>query len=217
MRYSEAIERMRSGLGNGLPGHDGFLRLSGYPRPDLEEVRRMVPPPRESAVLVVLYPKEGEAHVLLMLRPEYEGVHSGQVAFPGGRREEADVDLRTTALREFREETGATTSGLIVLGALSPVYIPPSRSLVTPYVAHTDDLGPLTPDAREVAALIEAPLSLLLRPENLKRGDRFVQVMGRTLEVAYFDVHGHMVWGATAMMIAELRLLLGADEGPDGV
>ena len=75
-------------------------------------------------------------------------------------------------------------------------------------MAHTYQLGPLAPDAREVAALIEAPLATLLDPDVLRRGDRTVQVMGRDVEVAYFDVDGHMVWGATAMMISELRQLL---------
>lgn len=215
MNYERSIDLLRGALQQSLPGHDDLLRLSGYPRPDLDAVRAMDPPPRESAVLAVLYPKGLEAHVLLMLRPVYDGVHSGQVAFPGGRREEVDVDLSATALREFREETGAGTDGIQVLGPLSPVYIPPSRSLVTPFVAHTTELGPVAPDAREVAALIEAPISLLLRSDILKRGDRFVQVMGRRMEVPYFDVLGHMVWGATALMIAELRHLLGADH-PDG-
>lgn len=89
--------------------------------------------------------------------------------FQGGRREEEDPDLQATALREFHEETGASTTGLMVLGALSSVYIPPSRSLVTPFVAHTYQLGPLAPDAREVAALIEAPLATLLDPDVLRR------------------------------------------------
>jgi 8-oxo-dGTP pyrophosphatase MutT (NUDIX family) len=208
VKYDVAIDRLRRALLCALPGHDEFLQLSGHVRPDLEAVRRADPSPRESAVLAVIYPKGDDAHVLLMLRPEYDGVHSGQIAFPGGRREEEDPDLQATALREFHEETGASTTGLMVLGALSPVYIPPSRSLVTPFVAHTYQLGPLAPDAREVAALIEAPLATLLDPDVLRRGDRTVQVMGRDVEVAYFDVDGHMVWGATAMMISELRQLL---------
>jgi 8-oxo-dGTP pyrophosphatase MutT (NUDIX family) len=209
----EAVFRLQRSFTQELPGHDAFLRMSGYPRPDLDAVRRMDPPPRESAVLAMLYERAGQAHVLLMLRPEYDGVHSGQIAFPGGRREPEDPDLLHTALREFREETGSMPAGLLHLGSLSPVYIPPSRSLVTPFVAAVDELGPLSPDPREVAALIEAPVALLLRDDILRTGDRHVQVMGRTMQVPYFDVHGHMVWGATAMMIAELRALL-SDRSP---
>jgi 8-oxo-dGTP pyrophosphatase MutT (NUDIX family) len=207
--YEEALQQLTEAFRRPLPGHDRFLRMSGYPRPDLDQVRSMVPPPRESAVLAMVYPKGLTAHVMLMVRPQYDGVHSGQVAFPGGRREEVDATLKDTALREFREETGAAIEGVTVHGSLSPVYIPPSRSLVTPYVASTAELGPLMPDPYEVQALIEAPLELLLRADILKKGDRFVQVMERTMEVPYFDVQGHMVWGATAMMIAELRDLFG--------
>ncbi len=205
MNHQHALDLLSNALRRPLPGHDGFLKMSGYPRPDMDLVGRMIPPPRESAVLALIYPKVNEAHVLLMLRPQYDGVHSGQVAFPGGRREEEDSSLEDTALREFREETGARTDGVTLLGSLSPVYIPPSRSLVTPFVGSTLELAPLDPDPREVDVLIETPLAELLQEDILKKGDRYVQVMGRTMEVPYFDVQGHMVWGATAMMIAELR------------
>lgn len=199
---------LRLELRKPLPGHDGFLELSGYKRPDLEAARRQDPPPRESAVLALLYPKDGVPHILLMLRPTYDGVHSGQVAFPGGRREPGDASLEATALREFTEETGASVGNVEVLGALSPVYIPPSRSLVTPYIGVVAQLGTVEPDPREVAQLIEAPLELLLRDDILKHREQYIAIMGRAVEIPYFDVMGQVVWGATAMMIAELRELL---------
>ena len=190
-----------------LPGHDDFRELSGYKRPDLDEVLRQVPPPRESAVLILLYPVNGELHTLLMLRPTYEGVHSGQVAFPGGHREGCDTDIRATALREFTEETGASHEGFEVLGELSRVYIPPSRALVTPVLAYTNELGPLRPDPREVAGLIPVSMASLRRDDSLKRTNLYIHVLGREAEVPYWDVDGHIVWGATALMIAELRAL----------
>ena len=159
-------------------------------------------------MLVLFYPQQEVLHTLLMLRPTYKGVHSGQVAFPGGRREPQDVDLFGTALREFEEETGATPTGLEMLGELSRIYIPPSHSLVTPYVAFASELGPTRPDPREVAALIETPVEELLRDDILKQREQYVQLMGRATQVPYFDVRGHVVWGATAMMLAELRELL---------
>jgi 8-oxo-dGTP pyrophosphatase MutT (NUDIX family) len=215
VKQEDAVQRLQAAFRGSLPGHDDLLRMSGYPRPDHEAVRRMRPAPRESAVLALIYPRHREAHVLLMLRPEYDGVHSGQVGFPGGRREPDDADLRHTAVREFHEETGAATAQLQHLGCLTPVYIPPSNSLVTPFVATVDELGALSPDPREVAALIEAPLALLLHDDTLRMGERHVHVMGRSMQVPYFDVKGHMVWGATALMIAELRALL-SDRSPAG-
>lgn len=202
------LAALREGFQRPLPGHEGFQEIGGYRRPDLAQVLAQQPPPRESAVLILLYPVDGTLHTMLMLRPVYQGVHSAQVSFPGGKREPADVDLRATAKREFHEETGARPSELTVLGELSRVYIPPSRMLVTPVVAHATALGPVQPDPREVEALIPAPLDELLFGDILKRAERYIQVMDRAVDVPYWDIGGHMVWGATALMIAELRAML---------
>ncbi|MBP7514674.1 MAG: CoA pyrophosphatase [Flavobacteriales bacterium] len=199
---------MRERLAHPLPGHDGFREVSGYDRPDLESIKRQVPPPKESGVLALLYPHQGELHTMLMLRPAYDGVHSGQVGFPGGHREPGDADIIATALREFEEETGARTDGVEVLGTMTPVYIPPSRALVTPVLAYSDLLGPLRPDPREVAALIPTAITHLLRDDILKRTTVYVSILKREMEVPYWDVDGHVVWGATALMIAEMRDLL---------
>lgn len=208
MSTEERIERLREAWRSELPGHDAFMFFSGYKRPDLATVMAQIPPPRESAVLALLYPKNNVLYTMLMLRPVYDGVHSGQVAFPGGRREPQDEDLEQTARREFSEETGAWDTSIEVLGALSPVYIPPSRSLVTPYVAFAHELGTLAPDPHEVDCLIETPVDSLLLPHVMKRGPLPLAGVRRDTEVAYFDVQGHVVWGATAMMLAELRELL---------
>jgi 8-oxo-dGTP pyrophosphatase MutT (NUDIX family) len=208
MEQARTIQGLRTALSGPLPGHDGFLELSGYKRLDIERARALDPPPRESAVLALIYPKPKELHCLLMVRPVYDGVHSGQVAFPGGKREPEDASLMHTALREFAEETGVPTHDVEVLGTLSPVYIPPSRMLVTPYVGHLAELGPLRPDPLEVARLIEMPLLHLMREDILRSREQFVQLMGRSVQIPYFDVDGEAVWGATAMMLAELRELI---------
>ena len=208
MKADGIREALREALRKPLPGHDGFLELSGYKRPDIDSALRQDPAPRESAVLVLLYPKQEQLHTLLMLRPEYEGVHSGQVSFPGGRRETQDADLQATALREFTEETGVDHTGTEVLGVLSRVYIPPSRSLVTPYLAYRDALGRSRPDPREVRALLEVPLTELLRDDAVRYRDHYVQMLGRSTSIPYFDLADQVVWGATAMMLAELRELI---------
>lgn len=205
---NQLVDRIRRGLQQPLPGHDAFLELSGYKRPDLERARQLEPPPQESAVLVLLYPKDTLPHLLLMVRPTYDGVHSAQVSFPGGKREAGDWDLRQTALREFAEETGASTADVEVLGSLTPVYIPPSRSLVTPYVAFQSHAGVWRPNPREVDRLMEVPVTEVLRPTNLRRKEQYIHMMQRNVEVPYYHLDGETVWGATAMMIAELGLLL---------
>lgn len=208
MSTAPFIARLTALMREPLPGHDTFRELSGYQRPDLDEVMRRTPPPRESAVLVLFYPKSDLWHTLLMLRPTYEGVHSGQVSFPGGKREPDDATLLDTAVREFREETGAAVPDLRVIGELSRVFIPPSNTVVTPVVGWCEHLGTLRPDTREVARLIETSMDELLREDLLRRRSLYIQVLGREAEVPYWDIQGQVVWGATALMIAELRELL---------
>ncbi|MCB9194239.1 MAG: CoA pyrophosphatase [Flavobacteriales bacterium] len=204
----ELRQRLANALRGPLPGHDAFLAHAGYSRSELQRMFESTGRPRESAVLALIYDRDDAPHILLMLRSDGGGVHAGQVSFPGGRREPGDPDLRSTALREYREEIGAPTDGIEVLGALSQVFIPPSRSLVTPFVAVRSTLGPTAPQVSEVRALIEAPLTELMAPESLRMGERYVQVLDRSTHVPGFEVQGHLVWGATAMMIAELRELL---------
>lgn len=208
MDIDNAVHRLRAALREPLPGHTDFLTLSGYPRPLASDARSLDPPPKESAVLALLYPRGGAAHLLLMRRPDYPGTHGGQVGFPGGKREPGDPDLLRTALREFAEETGAVLDGTGVLGTLSEVYIPPSHYLVTPFVAFAPLLGPLAPDPREVAAIIEAPVAELLRDDIVQHGRIPLATGGYTRELPYFALEGEQVWGATALMLAELRQLL---------
>jgi 8-oxo-dGTP pyrophosphatase MutT (NUDIX family) len=205
---SDRIPLLREALSRPLPGHGSFLELSGYQRPDLSEVEKRDPPPRRSAVLILLHERDGVLHTLLMKRPDYDGVHSGQIAFPGGHFEPSDRDLHQTALREFMEETGAPSNDFDVLGELSRVFIPPSNTLVTPVVAYAKQVDRFAPDPREVAALIDVPVSDLMRTDVLKRTNLFIHILKREAEVPYWDVQGHVVWGATALMIAELRELL---------
>lgn len=230
------IERLRVALRGPLPGHDGFLARAGYKRADIETALRDDPSPRQSAVLILLYPsvavalREGDPplpdqaptpstpqplnhstsslHTLLMLRPTYAGVHSGQVSFPGGRKEAGDADHWATALREFTEETGIALDRIDRLGELSRLYIPPSRSLVTPCVAFASSPGTASPDPKEVAALMELPIDALLVDDAIRHREQFIAVAGRPVTVPYFDLVGHAVWGATAMMLWELRELL---------
>lgn len=200
---------LRAALKAPLPGHNAFADLSGYPRPSIQAALALSPPPRESAVLIVIHPVNGTDHTLLMRRAIYPGVHSGQISFPGGKREAEDPSLIDTAVREFREETGANTAGFEIVGKLTRIHIPPSHTLVTPVVAWAPKLGSLRPDPREVDELLDVPLPELFRNDILQRKAFRMNADGSERVVAYWNVLGETVWGATALMIAELRTILG--------
>lgn len=163
---------------------------------------------REAGVLALLLPPpDGPALVLTVRRDELPD-HGGQISFPGGQRE-GDETLADTALREAQEEVGLDPSTIRVVGALTPLYIPPSNFCVHPYVGAAAHDLPLHPTDREVDTILRAPLNRLLSPDA-----RVVETWtlhGQEIDVPYFDVEGHIVWGATAMMLAELLAVLRDD------
>lgn len=157
--------------------------------------------PRLGGVLLLLYPHDGELYVVLTQRPDYPGVHSGQISFPGGRHEPPET-LQTTALRETHEEIGVPAAAITILGELTRVYILPSDFEVHPFVGyHAGGRPTFMPDPREVAAIIEAPLRRLLDPAT--RHEEEWQLRGAAVAVPFFALDEHKVWGATAMMLSE--------------
>ena len=199
------LNKLELALKRPLPGWEAHSKMINYDRPSVEEAMRVDPNAKASAVLVLMYPKKGIVRTLLMLRQPYDGVHSAQVSFPGGKKEEIDKDLLATAMREANEETGIDLKGIRILGELTDVYIKPSGFIVTPFLAWTDDPGSFKPDPVEVSELIEMPLDHLMDDKYIKQKEIFIRSVNTTLNVNYFDVNGHVVWGATAMMLSELR------------
>ena len=161
---------------------------------------------RRSAVLILFYPHKESIYLPLILRPQYDGVHAGQMAFPGGRMERTDRDLTQTALREAQEEIGIRVQDVTVLGQLSELFIPPSNFYVQPVVGMLTARPDFYPDPREVDAVVEVRLDTLL--DKTIVGDSQIEVRGITVDAPYYAIEGHRVWGATAMMIAELLAVL---------
>jgi 8-oxo-dGTP pyrophosphatase MutT (NUDIX family) len=157
---------------------------------------------RLGGVLLLLYCHQGELYLILTRRREDLQSHAGQVSFPGGRQESAET-LENTALRETHEEIGVRPEAVTILGQLTPLYIFPSDFEVHPYVAwYNNGKRPVfTPNADEVAEIIEVPVSHLLDPSN--RGEEMWNIRGYDLMVPFFEAAGHKVWGATAMMLSE--------------
>ena len=162
---------------------------------------------RLGAVLILFYPKETGIHTVLIQRPTYDGVHSAQVAFPGGKKEEDDSTLTETALREAEEEVGINAGVVTVAGALTKLYIPPSNFLVTPVVGFCESKPLFIPQQTEVDEIVEVDLATLTNEKLINEKVIHLQ-QNISLHVKYYDLYGKTVWGATAMMIAEMNELL---------
>jgi 8-oxo-dGTP pyrophosphatase MutT (NUDIX family) len=177
-------------------------RVEGLKNLDLEAKN-----PRIAAVMMLLYPKNGETHLVLIVRNAYDGVHSSQIAFPGGKYETTDVDLEATALRETNEEIGVSPEKITVIKHFTPMYIPPSNFLVHPFLGIAKEELSFYPDVREVASIIELPLSDFLKDEIIIEATLSTSY-GNNILVPAFDIQKHVVWGATAMILSELRDVL---------
>lgn len=166
---------------------------------------RFVGPWREAAVLILFYEREGLIRFPLMLRPDGLGAHAGQVSLPGGSREPGE-SLEACALREAAEELGVDPGAVRTIRALSPLRVPPSRFVVQPYVGMAAGRPNFRPSPDEVAALLEPSLAELLDPANALVGESVYG--GRCWKVPYYLLAGQRVWGATAMILSELRAMI---------
>ena len=161
----------------------------------------------EGAVLILLYKKNGEIYFPLTQRHEYDGAHSGQISFPGGKVEERDESLVQTALRETEEEIGIPQSNVNIIGRLTDLFIIASNFNVRPVIGFVNMPPKFMIDSREVAHVMEIPISQLLDDAMLKEKE-IVFKNKYSLTAPYFDFDGHHVWGATAMMLAEFKEVL---------
>lgn len=162
---------------------------------------------RPSAVMV-LFCLDGEDNVYIPLieRFSYKGAHSAQVSFPGGKYEPEDGNLQNTALRECFEEIGLRDD-VEVIGKLTQLYIPVSGFVVEPYVGFCKIKDPkIIPHEREVKSALKLPLQRLMDDSTIEQGT--VDADGLKIKAPYFLVEGNKVWGATAMILNELKTIL---------
>lgn len=190
-----------------LPGSAAQDAMSSRARLPLNAYLSKHPDHRTSAVLMMLYPVDRMVHTMIIRRPSYEGVHSGQLALPGGKKEDADTSEMHTALRETMEEVSVAVNELQIIGRLTPLYIPPSNFLVHPFVAWLDERPSFRPDPREVDVIIEVPLSHFVNPE-VKARQRIYIGANTFVDAPCYLIGENNLWGATAMMFAELEAIL---------
>ena len=195
-------ERIRSGL----PGIAAHSRMAPVTRPIKAFLPEEYPNARIGCVLILVFPAPDGIQVALIKRPDYDGVHSGQISFPGGKLEAGDASFYAAALRETEEEIGVPRTLINYIGDLSKVYIPPSNFFVHPFVGYTTEVPAFHPDLREVQQVIQMPVDILQHPDckttmRIQRGEL-------DFEVPCYSFQTHRIWGATAIMLSELELLL---------
>lgn len=188
-----------------LPGKIAHQEAAPYRKVDYDQLDLNTV--KKSGVLILFYHKNNEPHFVLIQRPEYPGAHSGQIALPGGKVEKTDKDIIHTALREANEEVGVLMTDVEVIGQLSNVYIPVSNFLVTPVIGIIDYYPDFVPEEKEVAEIIELRLSQLTAIEKLDL-NKIRLSTGIQLQVPAFEFNQKIVWGATALMLNELRYML---------
>jgi 8-oxo-dGTP pyrophosphatase MutT (NUDIX family) len=162
--------------------------------------------PKNAAVLMLVYPKNEMAHLALIVRNTYPGVHSSQIGFPGGKEELEDGTLEFTALRETEEEVGVQMKKVTIIRQCSEIYIPPSNFLVTPFLGFSDESLQFTPNPAEVKRVIELPIHHLLNDETIVQ-TKMTTSYATDIDVPAFQVENFLIWGATAMMLSELKEL----------
>ncbi len=198
-------EKLKIELSKGLPGTEVQFqmasrhRFSDFPTSPGKDTLN-------ASVLILLYPHLGSVYTVLTQRQSYDGIHSAQISFPGGKREPADVSDVHTALREAEEEIGIDQSLISVFGTLTPLFIPASNILVTSVIGWVKNKPEFNIDPKEVAFLIEADLKKLIDPGLVKI--KAHEIRDRIIEVKYFDYEDNMIWGATAMILQELLAII---------
>lgn len=202
------IRQLSNRYALGLPGREHQMKMAV-----LSRYKSMDTPPsaRQACVLLLLFPKANEWHILLTERTSNTNPnsrHSGQISFPGGRLEPEDDSLAACALRETYEEVGIPPEIVNIIGPLTELYIPVSNFQVFPFLAWTHYTPQYMRQETEVQSIIEAPLSIFKDVENMKTTDIRVNESLILTDVPYYHFKGHVIWGATAMILSEFMQLL---------
>jgi len=199
------IQYLKKKLLGDKPGLEAQLKMTPRPRPGHLKHDEVGVSCARAGVLVLLYPWNDSLHLVLTRRTEQVRHHQAQISLPGGRQEPGE-DLVQTALRETQEELGVQPDSPQLLGSLTPLYIPPSSTCIHPVVAAIPQRPEFVRSPEEVEEVIEVPLAHLQDPKNIH--EEVWTIRGIPVRVPFFLFKGNKIWGATAMVLAELLELL---------
>ncbi len=205
--FFELLERKLKGP---KPGLKAQLKMVTNPRPGNKTYQDVENSCRKAAVLVLLYPWRKKLHLVLTRRTSTVAHHQAQVSFPGGRMDEGENTI-TAAIREAQEELKIIPDSIRILGELTPLYVPPSNYCIYPVVAAAKERPGFMPSPVEVAEVIELPVDHLLDETNIRIENW--QLRGMNVHVPFYFFEGHKIWGATAMILAELTEIISSLEG----
>lgn len=204
MTLDELEKKLKARLKLSLPGvlaHDAFKAMPIGTKLTFKHNDS----PRPGSVLILLYEDDNEIKFPLIKRPVYVGAHSGQVSFPGGKAEPGE-DVYQTALREAQEEIGVDQGAIEIMGRLSEFFVVASNFVVTPVVAMLRTPPAFTPDPFEVAAILNGNLTDIMNNRPIPQKE--IVVGKHQLRAPYFEIENEVVWGATAMILNEFRMVV---------
>tara|TARA_R110002096_G_scaffold53699_2_gene139339 strand:- start:2132 stop:2770 length:639 start_codon:yes stop_codon:yes gene_type:complete len=209
MRFEEFLKSVSKIKNIPLPAEASHFKMVPPFRQELlKKQEKAIKKAKHAGVLALFYPDEDmETKFVLILRKAYKGVHSAQVAFPGGKLEAQDISLQDTALRETFEEVGVPIDAVKIVRNISQVYIPPSNFYVQPFIGVTQTTPKFIKQDDEVEALIEIDLEHFLDEQSLV-SKKVKTSYSIEVEVPAFKLNDFVVWGATAMMLSEIKDLL---------
>lgn len=208
MDFQEFLEYVPKLMTAELPAKISHIKMAPLERIESLKIFDIgIKKPKIAAVMMLFYPKNGITHLVLIVRNSYKGVHSAQIAFPGGKYEAHDEIFENTALRETHEEVGIHPNSMEIIKTFTPMYIPPSDFMVHPFLAICKEEIVFIPDVKEVANIIELPLTVFLS-DTIITDAKLNTSYANDITVPAFKIEEHIVWGATAMMLSELKDVL---------
>lgn len=208
MKIFRDLSLLRAKISDQLPGEAAHLLMAPINRPVSSLAKGKASEYRESAVAVLIYEHENSHELVLIQRPTYEGNHSGQVSFPGGKWEQSDENLLMTAMRECREEIGVDLDLGHYLGKMTSVFIPVSKFNVEPHLFYLPVKPQFIADQQEVAEIFSIRIEDLMDDQRVQKTSIRINEQVQLKEVPYFDLESKVIWGATALILSELKEFL---------